>query len=376
MFFNGESDDVPPPHCVFEDFASTPKLSCVLHSLEDCDSTNISYEELERRFFTRIVVQDKMMMIFLSMFLLLFLCTESVHLRFDRDGKPDKKSDFSGCIACNFMYSYVDGDKNFYPSASMTTLELKTVFSQERRKLVNSGEFEGLASVCNKIPGLSERDKTGNCANIVRHFFQDPIKVALCVGNTQDDPGMDTYCGCAVGGGRLDKKTKKRCPASLDLLEGTTPTGTLKPAPRHAPPTDFSHESSTNDAHGKTETETDISGSREERKCEHCMRLMIGDKLREKVFILSNFASTQERVKFSQKRKKFLDQMVVYDYCQDTGDSDCVSVFNFIQSSHKTALCLSRLPSRSEDDGAFCGCVAEGGSPRSEPLVCPSANSP
>lgn len=130
------------------------------------------------------------------MWMLLFVSAisgaESAGLRFDRNGKPDSSREFIGCKVCNYMYSYVDGDKNFYPSETMTTLEERTQFSQERRDLVTSSTFQRLVDKCQHVENISDRHRTGTCANIVRHFFLDPIKVALCVGNTQDDPGMDS----------------------------------------------------------------------------------------------------------------------------------------------------------------------------------------
>lgn len=167
-----------------------------------------------------------------------------------------------------------------------------------------------------------------------------------------------------MGGGRPDRKVKKKCPASMDLESATSEEGELKPPPVPTRPTPRSEESS-------SKASGEVPSSREERKCQKCMKLM--NVLRDKIFYLERFTTTRERARFSLSRKRFLDQMSVRDFCKDTTDEDCVSVVNFISKTHNTALCLGRLKSGvREDEGAFCGCVAEAGSPRSSPLVCSS----
>lgn len=293
---------------------------------------------------------------------------------FDRKtGLPDSSRDKYGCMACTYMYAFIDGDENLYPDPNEMDVSVRQEFSLERKNFVEN-MLSDLGNQCSNIQGLPDRHKTGSCRNLVRDFFNDPVNVALCVSNTARNPGQAYYCGCAVGGGMPDRGKPKRCPSTMDLLAPTSasvsdplnPSSALVPDPERKT---VRERLPAVDKAGFTGTANDF------KKCNACMKIVVTDGLEDTLFLKGRFSTTKERAAFSMARRRFLLAMHPRDFCENP-DSDsaepCVNVVNDLSDTAKTAQCIGELQRNSEDASVFCACIARG---RTRPgFTCPSAD--
>ena len=298
-----------------------------------------------------------------------------LRVEFNAKGLPDTSREETLCLACNDMFGYIDGMNSFYPDSKDTDLDYRKEFSQKRRSFVKGLRLEDR---CDAVPGLSSRRQKSLCRSLVRHFFEDPVKVALCVGATDDEPSQARYCGCAARSGMPDRGVPSRCPPSKEIESGavsnavhTSPLSTTTTTDNERPSsTDETPSSSTMNA------PSSFSGtSNERRKCAACMSLLTSksSNLQTSIFVPSTALTTRDRTKFSMQRRKFLLAMDPRDYCDmhSSGSEDCTNVINFVRKPHQTALCLQDISGN--DSAAFCACVARQGGPNSG--SCPNSSS-
>ena len=246
--------------------------------------------------------------------------------------------------------------------------------------------LEGIQRDCSGIDGIPER-QIGKCQNIARHFFEDPVKVALCVSASQDtgSPGQATYCGCAAGDGMPTRGKPRTCPPNSELVDMASMTAPLSPsaASRESNIPSSSSGSSSGGSSGSSSSGSSAASSgvssgassREERKCGFCLEFMDGRlNLSDKIFYRGRPKTTRERVTFNKARNKVLNALHPRTQCGKHGlDSDCVSVVNFLTETSSVGLCLGNIRP-SEDSHDFCGCVAEAGTPSRTPFVCPRSS--
>ena len=229
--------------------------------------------------------------------------------------------------------------------------------------------MESLCDDTDVLPNIPPKHRTGICRSLARDFFQDNVKVNLCISNAGDDHTRDAYCGCAAGGGTPDfSGAKKRCPSSDSImLEEQVPIQKKKSKRKKRRPRVNSVL--------KPEDESQSAGlSKEEQKCKECIKLMDKlmdgeNKLNDVIFYKGRATTTKERVRFNKKRNKVLNAMHPRTDCDNIENEICVVIVNFISDTAKTSLCLQQAGS--EDTQKFCGCVAKAGTPSNNPFVCP-----
>lgn len=232
-------------------------------------------------------------------------------------------------------------------------------------------ESLSLGGLCDTIPGIPDRHRTGMCRSLARDFIQDSVNVALCVGRANDHQNRAAYCGCAARGGMPDRGAPSMCPSTEELTGEAS--GSSSSPPRESTPSRDRHESNPAPSRPPTvETSTSGATDRENSKCRFCMKFMDGsENLSDAIFYRGRPTSTRERVVFNKKRNARLGTLHPRDQCPDL-NPECVSVINFFGRTHNVGLCLTQL-NGSEDSAQFCGCVAKDGTPSRTPLVCASA---
>ena len=293
------------------------------------------------------------------------------HMFDRRTGAPDSIRDTYSCIACNYLFEEAKASTKFFTDSR--ELETRKRFSMERKNYVDSLRIQ---SFCDTIQDIPERHKS-TCRNIARHFFENPVKVALCVLESEDSdsPGQSTYCGCAAGDGMPSRGAHRKCPTTDELVDREAPTAPLSPRAASAssnilsPSSEESSGEPSRSASSTPSSNPSVS-SRDARKCGYCKEFMDGRlNINDKIFYKGRATTTPQRVAFNKERNAFLDTLHPRTQCPDL-DSDCVSVVNFFRESSNIGLCLQQMDG-SEESAKFCGCVAKSGTPMSTPFVCP-----